>query len=222
MATVSSRKKFQLSNTKFEGPVFLKHLTFLTYNTASVDFNFSLWCSDILQLVPNSIFQILLFNPLLPVTNQAAPLSECFGMPGQQWPTDQRTKNPLSNNCSSNQSLTRVFKSSWHVHSRFKTSGLRLRHQVFKTCQNVPFYLFVMSCISPYWYKQKGHQVRIQGEWFREIYDTTASKENLSTGKYFVKLLDVLLRWADTNENFEVLQTPHITALALPYCKQNK
>lgn len=32
------------------------------------------------------------------------------------------------------------------------------------------------------------------GEFFREIHDTVASKENVSTGKYFVKLLDVLLR----------------------------
>lgn len=32
------------------------------------------------------------------------------------------------------------------------------------------------------------------GEFFREIYDTVASKEDFSTGNYFVKLLDVLLR----------------------------
>lgn len=32
-----------------------------------------------------------------------------------------------------------------------------------------------------------------EGECFREIYDTVASKDNFSTGEYFVKLLDVPL-----------------------------
>lgn len=60
------------------------------------------------------------------------------------------------------------------------------------------------------------------GECFSEIHDIVASKETFSTGKYFVKLLDVLLRWADINKNFKVLQTPHATALVLPYSKQNR
>lgn len=84
----------------------------------------------------------------------------------------------------------------------------------------VLFYFFVMY-ISPYWYKWQAHsQNSVLEESFSEIYDTIASKENLSTSK-FVKLLDVLLRWDDINKKLEVLQTPHTTALVLPYCKQN-
>lgn len=52
---------------------------------------------------------------------------------------------------------------------------------------------------------------------FGKIFDTVASKENFSTCNHFLKLLDILLKWADINKNLEVLQTPHGTTLVFPY-----
>lgn len=76
------------------------------------------------------------------------------------------------------------------------------------------FFISLSCLFLPIKYTESEFEV---GECFSETYDTIASKENFSTGNHFLKLLNILLKWADINKNLEVLQTLHFTALVFPY-----